>query len=432
MGSKFIIKGGNRLTGKVKIGGAKNSALKLMAASLLTEEPSTLTNVPLITDVRIMAAVLERLGAVVNFTDTDTIEIKFGNSLHAEAPYELVSQMRASIIVLGPLLARLGRARVAMPGGCNIGSRKIDMHIRGLEALGARIDVGQGFIEAVSEKLVGSKIALDYPSVGATENLLMAATLAKGVTVIDNVAREPEIVDLANFLNKMGAKIEGAGTPTMRIEGVGSLHGVEYSVMPDRIEAGTLLVAGAITGGDIVIEGAIPQHLELAISKLRNTGAAVDVSNKEIRVKGGSITKPVDIATLPYPGFPTDLQTQFMALLSIADGTSIITENIFENRFMFVNELNRMGSDVRTEGRHAVIRGVSKLLGATVTAPDLRGGAALAVAGLAAEGVTEVLDIYHIDRGYQNFEHKLQTLGADIERVGEKESSNVLKVVNNR
>ncbi len=432
MGSKFVIKGGNRLTGKVKIGGAKNSALKLMAASLLTEEPSTLTNVPLITDVRIMAAVLERLGAVVSYTDPDIIEIKFGNSLHAEAPYELVSQMRASIIVLGPLLARLGRARVAMPGGCNIGSRKIDMHIRGLEALGARIEVGQGFIEAVSEKLVGSKIALDYPSVGATENLLMAATLAKGVTVIDNVAREPEIVDLANFLNKMGAKIEGAGTPTMRIEGVGSLHGVEYSVMPDRIEAGTLLVAGAITGGDIVIEGAIPQHLDLAISKLKNTGAAVDISNKEIRIKGGSATKPIDIATLPYPGFPTDLQTQFMALLSIADGTSIITENIFENRFMFVNELNRMGSDVRTEGRHAIIKGIPKLLGTTVTAPDLRGGAALAVAGLAAEGVTEVLDIYHIDRGYQNFEHKLQALGADVERVGEKEPSNVLKVVGNR
>ncbi len=432
MGSKFVIKGGNRLTGKVKIGGAKNSALKLMAASLLTEEPSTLTNVPLITDVRIMAAVLERLGAVVSYTDPDIIEIKFGNSLHAEAPYELVSQMRASIIVLGPLLARLGRARVAMPGGCNIGSRKIDMHIRGLEALGARIEVGQGFIEAVSEKLVGSKIALGYPSVGATENLLMAATLAKGVTVIDNVAREPEIVDLANFLNKMGAKIEGAGTPTMRIEGVGSLHGVEYSVMPDRIEAGTLLVAGAITGGDIVIEGAIPQHLDLAISKLKNTGAAVDISNKEIRIKGGSATKPIDIATLPYPGFPTDLQTQFMALLSIADGTSIITENIFENRFMFVNELNRMGSDVRTEGRHAIIKGIPKLLGTTVTAPDLRGGAALAVAGLAAEGVTEVLDIYHIDRGYQNFEHKLQALGADVERVGEKEPSNVLKVVGNR
>ncbi len=433
MSSKFVIKGGNRLTGKVKIGGAKNSALKLMAAALLTEEPTTLTNVPIITDVTIMAAVLERLGVVVSYSGPDTVDIKPGNSLYAEAPYELVSQMRASIIVLGPLLARLGRARVAMPGGCNIGSRKIDMHIRGLEALGARIEVGHGFIEAVSEKLAGNKIALDYPSVGATENLLMAATLAKGVTTIDNVAREPEIVDLANFLNKMGAKIEGAGTPTMRIEGVGSLHGVEYAVMPDRIEAGTLLVAGAITGGDVVIKDAIPKHLELVISKLKNTGATVTISgNKEIRVKGGSEINPIDIATLPYPGFPTDLQTQFMALLSIAHGTSIITENIFENRFMFVNELNRMGSDIRTEGRHAIIKGISKLMGAPVTAPDLRGGAALAVAGLAAEGVTEVLDIYHIDRGYQNFEHKLKAIGADIERIGEKEPSNALKVVGNR
>lgn len=429
MSGKFVIKGGNKLSGKVTVGGAKNSALKLMAAALLTEEASVLTNVPLITDVTIMAAVLERLGAAVRYTGLDTIEIKPGNFLYAEAPYDLVSQMRASIIVLGPLLARLGKARVAMPGGCNIGSRKIDLHIRGLEMLGARFEVGHGFIEATSEKLVGNKVALDYPSVGATENLLMAATLAEGTTVIDNAAREPEIVDLANFLIKMGAKIEGAGTSTIRIEGVESLSGVEYRVIPDRIEAGTLLVAGAITKGDVVVEGAVHEHLELVISKLRNIGATVDVANDEIRVKGNSRIKPVDIATLPYPGFPTDLQTQFMAILSMADGTSIITENIFENRFMFVSELNRMGGNIITEGRHAIIRGIPRLTGAVVRAPDLRGGAALVVAGLAAEGVTEVLDIYHIDRGYQNFEHKLQALGADIKRVDEKERVGTLKFV---
>ncbi|MHB8840531.1 MAG: UDP-N-acetylglucosamine 1-carboxyvinyltransferase, partial [Candidatus Aquicultor sp.] len=351
-----------------------------------------------------------------------------GYSLYAEAPYELVSQMRASIIVLGPLLARLGRARVAMPGGCNIGSRKIDMHIRGLELLGARFEVGQGFIEAISEKLVGSKIVLDYPSVGATENLLMAATLAEGVTTIENVAREPEIVDLANFLSSMGAHIEGAGTPTMRIEGADKLHGVEYRVVPDRIEAGTLLVAAAITNGDITVEDAIPEHLEMVISKLRNIGAEVIVSGAGVRVAGCKCINPTDIATLPHPGFPTDMQTQFMALLAMANGTSIITENIFENRFMFVHELNRMGSDVQTEGRHAIINGVSKLTGSPVKAPDLRGGAALVIAGLAAEGVTEISDIYHIDRGYHDFEHKLQELGAKIERVAEGEHSNILKV----
>ena len=416
MSSGFIIKGGNRLNGRVKVGGAKNSALKLMAAALLTEETTTLTNVPLIKDVKIMAAVLERLGAAVEYFEPDVVQIKPKYPLYPEAPYELVSQMRASIIVLGPLLARLGKARVAMPGGCNIGSRKIDMHIRGLELLGARFEVGHGFIEAYSEKLVANKISLDYPSVGATENLLMAATLSEGVTVIENVAREPEIVDLAEFLNAMGAKIEGAGSSTIKVEGVDKLHGVEYRVMPDRIEAGTFLVAGAITKGDIFIEDAIPRHLELVVNKLRSIGAIVTPYETGIRVIGSDAIHATDIATLPYPGFPTDLQTQFMALLAIADGTSIITENIFENRFMFVGELNKMGSDVRTEGRHAVIKGIPCLRGANVKAPDLRGGAALVVAGLASEGTTEVSDVYHIDRGYQDFENKLRILGADIER----------------
>lgn len=429
MNGKFIVRGGNRLSGKVKIGGAKNSALKLMAAALLTEEPTILTNVPVITDVKIMGAVLERLGATVNFIGPDAVEIRPGRSLFTEAPYELVSQMRASIIVLGPMLARLGRARVALPGGCNIGSRKIDMHIRGLELLGARFEVGHGFIDAVSEKLVGSKITLDYPSVGATENLLMAATLAEGTTIIGNAAREPEIADLANFLSSMGADIEGAGSSTIQIKGIDKLKGVEYRVMPDRVEAGTFLVAGAITNGDILIEDVVPEHLEIAISKLESAGAVINTYDDKIRVRSCNMINPVDIATLPYPGFPTDLQTQFMALLSIAKGTSIITENIFENRFMFVNELNRMGSDVRTEGRHAVIVGVPLLTGAPVKAPDLRGGAALVIAGLVAEGITEVLDTYHIDRGYHNFEHKLQMLGADIERVCEDERAPMLKVV---
>jgi len=428
MSTRFIVKGGNKLSGKVKIGGAKNSALKLMAAALLTEEATVLTNVPLINDVITMAAVLERLGASVRYYEPDIVEIKPSYPLYPEAPYELVSQMRASIIVLGPLLARLGKARVAMPGGCNIGSRKIDMHIRGLEFLGARFEVGHGFIEAFSEKLVANKIVLDYPSVGATENLLMAATLAEGVTVIENAAREPEIIDLADFLNKMGAKINGAGSTTIQIEGVDKLHGVEYRVVSDRIEAGTFLVAGAITNGDVVVDDAVPEHLGMVISKLRSIGFSVDVRGSEIRVRDGGYLRAVDIATLPYPGFPTDLQTQFMALLAIADGTSIITENIFENRFMFADELNRMGSDIRTEGRYAIIKGVRSLSGAPVKAPDLRGGAALVIAGLSAEGVTEVSDIYHIDRGYQNFERKLQALGGDIERVSEGERSERLKV----
>ncbi|MBS3908074.1 MAG: UDP-N-acetylglucosamine 1-carboxyvinyltransferase [Actinobacteria bacterium] len=416
-GSKFVVEGGNRLSGRIKVGGAKNSALKLMAAALLTEETTILTNVPIINDVKTMAAVLERLGARVAYSEPGVVEIKPTYPLYPEAPYELVSQMRASIIVLGPLLARLGKARVAMPGGCNIGLRKIDMHIRGLEAFGARFEVGHGFIEAYSEKLVGAKIALDYPSVGATENLLMAATLAEGETVIANAAREPEIVDLADFLNMMGARIKGAGTSTIVVEGVNKLHGGEYRVMPDRIEAGTFLVAAAITKGDVVLEDVSPEHLELAVSKLRSIGAIVKVGVGEIRVIGRDAIRPADIATLPYPGFPTDLQTQFMTILAIAEGTSIITENIFENRFMFVAELNRMGSDIKTEGRHAVIRGVAGLSGAPVNAPDLRGGAALVVAGLVAEGVTEIADIYHIDRGYHDFEQKLRAVGASIERV---------------
>jgi UDP-N-acetylglucosamine 1-carboxyvinyltransferase len=430
MSSKFVIRGGNKLKGTIKISGAKNSALKLMAAALLTEEPSVLFNVPLISDVNTMAAVIDRLGAKVAYTEPDIVEIKPGNNLLPEAPYELVSQMRASIIVLGPLLARLGRARVAMPGGCNIGSRKIDMHIRGLERLGARFKVGHGYIEAVCEKLVGAKIALDFPSVGATENLLMAATLAEGVTVLTNVAREPEIINLADFLNAMGAKIEGAGGSTIRVEGVDKLHGVEFKVVPDRIEAGTFIVAAAITSGDVIVEDIVPAHLNLVLGRLRDIGADIIISDEgRVRVSGCNHIHAADIVTLPYPGFPTDMQTQIMAMLALADGTSIITENIFENRFMFVNELSRMGGNVRIEGRHAVIKGIKRLTGASVKCPDLRGGAALVIAGLVAEGVTEVCDIHHIDRGYHNFEHKLRLLGADIKRVSSDERSTTFKAV---
>ncbi|MDI6821899.1 MAG: UDP-N-acetylglucosamine 1-carboxyvinyltransferase [Actinomycetota bacterium] len=413
----FIIRGSNRLVGNVTISGAKNSALKLMAASLLSEDVSVLRNVPKIKDVYTMAQVLEVLGVGVDLSQGDQVIIRPGSHLECEAPYELVSQMRASIIVLGPLLARLGRARVAMPGGCNIGSRKIDLHIRGLETLGAQIEMGHGYLEARSSELRGRLIPLDFPSVGATENLLMAATLARGVTIIENAAREPEIVDLANFLNQMGARIRGAGTSTIEVQGVKELHGSDYTVIPDRIEAGTFLVAAAITQGDLLVRNARVEHLNLVISKLKELGVQVEELPQGIRVSSQDRPQPVDIATLPYPGFPTDMQPQMMALLSLAQGTSIITENVFESRFTIVDELNRMGSNIRIRDHHVIIRGVQRLTGAPVKIPDLRGGAALVLAGLAAEGVTEVRDVHHIDRGYENFEHKLRALGADINRV---------------
>lgn len=414
---KYVIRGSKKLEGCVNVGGAKNAVLKLMAASILAEGKSTIKNVPKIKDVFTMGEVLVRLGAEVDYSKEQEITIDTTSSLNDEAPYELVSQMRASIIVLGPLLARLGSARVAMPGGCNIGSRKIDMHIQGLKRLGVNFRVGHGYIHAKADGLRGDLLPLDFPSVGATENLLMAAVLAEGTTVIENAAREPEIVDLANFLRKMGAKIEGAGTTTIEIEGVAQLRSVTYTVIPDRIEAGTFLIAGAITGGDIVVKKACGDHLELVLSKLREVGARIEQKADEIRVSMENRPRSVDVATLPYPGFPTDLQPQMIALLSKAEGASIVTENIFENRFIFVDELNRMGSDIRTEGHHAVVKGVKELTGAEVKVRDLRGGAALILAGLAAEGTTEVSDIFHVDRGYEKLEEKLVALGADIKRV---------------
>ncbi len=414
---KYIIRGAGRLEGKVNISGAKNAVLKLMAASIMASGTTVIDNVPNIKDVRTMVEVLRRLGVEVDFDNPNRLKIKSSSSLECETPYELVCKMRASVIVLGPLIALLGKAKVAMPGGCNIGSRKVDMHIKGLELLGAKIETKHGYIKASTNGLKGTVIPLDFPSVGATENLIMAAVLAKGTTEIENAAREPEIMDLINFLNAMGADIKGGGTSTIKIKGVDSLKGTNYTVIPDRIEAGTYMVAAAITKGDVLIKNAQASHLELVISKLREIGVMVKETKNGIRVKSLKRSIATDIATLPYPGFPTDMQAQMMALLSLSNGISVITENVFENRFIFVGELNRMGSDVVTDGHHAIIRGVDRLSGAPVKAPDLRGGAALILAALVADGITEVSDIYHIDRGYENFEQKLKLLGADINRV---------------
>lgn len=398
------------------VGGAKNAALKMMAAALLASEPSTLTNVPRIRDVETMIEVLSRLGAKVRFASDDTLTIDASRPLTGEAPYELVSLMRASIIVLGPLVARLRRARVAMPGGCNIGQRKIDLHLKGLKALGARIRTGHGYIEAEAERLKGTIIALDVPSVGATENILMAAVLADGKTTIENAAREPELVDLVAFLKKMGAKISGAGTTVIEVEGVPEVYGASHEIMSDRIEAGTYLTAAAVTQGEVTVKGVRAEHLEMVIDKLGETGAQVKSVRGGVAVSMKGRPIAVDVSTLPYPGFPTDLQPLMATLLSVGRGTSVVTENVFENRFLYVDELNRMGANVRLDGHHAVIKGVESLSGAPVCVPDLRAGAALVLAGLAADGETEVDEIVHIERGYENFDTKLRSLGADIRK----------------
>jgi UDP-N-acetylglucosamine 1-carboxyvinyltransferase len=416
--SRYIVRGGHRLEGTVTVSGAKNSALKLMAASLLAEGASTLHNVPDIEDVHTMTDVLEYLGARVRNEDgvmtVDTTDVE----PHA-APYELVQKMRASFQIMGPLVARFGRGRVAMPGGCNLGPRKIDFHLRGLEQLGAVVTADHGFVEVAAERLTGSSIVLEYPSVGATENLLMAAVLAKGATVIDNAAREPEIVDLGKFLVSMGANVQGAGTSQITVHGVQRLEPAEHTVIGDRIEAGTFLIAGAVTGGDVTVEGISPHFLDIFLSKLRAAGVQVQDNHRKVRAWGDPTGySATDIATLPHPGFPTDLQAQMMVLLSVAGGASIVTENVFENRFGFVGELVRLGADIKVAGHHAVVNGARALTGAVVRCPDLRAGAALVLAGLVAEGSTELRDVFHIDRGYERFEEKLTSLGADIERTG--------------
>ena len=412
---RLLVTGGRRLEGSVRIGGAKNSALKIMAASLLADGMTAIHNVPDILDVRTMCDVLTHLGAEVVRRD-NSIAVDASGPLDTETPYELVRRMRASILVLGPLLARFGRARVAMPGGCNIGSRKIDLHLRGLERMGASFESSHGYLEARADGLQGAVVSLDFPSVGATENLLMAAVSARGTTVIENAAREPELSDLAEFLSRMGGRIDGVGTPTIEVEGVDAFRPVEHTVIPDRIEAGTFAIATCITGGDVLLTAARPDHLDLVLAKLGESGARITVEEEGLRIRMEGRPRATDVVTLPYPGFPTDLQPPMLALLATAEGTSIVTENVFERRYMFVDELNRMGADIRTEGHHAVLRGVDRLSAAPVRALDLRAGAAMILAGLQADGVTEVADIHHVDRGYEDLDRRLTALGAEVSR----------------
>lgn len=411
------VEGGHAIEGRVEVAGAKNSALKLMAATLLAPGLTTLENVPNISDVHVMGKVLKGLGATIEVVDEHTLAIDTSAVDSWEAPYELVAKMRASTAVMGPLLGRFNKAKIAMPGGCNLGARKIDMHILGLEALGVSFDTDHGYIYAdAPDGLTGTAVTLEFASVGATENLIMAAVRAKGTTIIDNAAREPEIVDLANMLNKMGAKISGAGTPVVEVEGVECLHPVVHRVVGDRIEAGTFIVAGALAAGPAGVEvgGFNPQHLGMVLKKLELMGVSFERTADGVRVMRAEHLRPEDIQTLPFPGFPTDMQAQVMVLSALADGSSVITENIFENRFMFASELVRMGADIRIESHHAIIHGVDALSGAQVVSPDLRGGAALVLAGLVAEGTTEVSAIHHIRRGYERFVDKLCGLGAQV------------------
>ena len=410
----YVITGPGRLEGSVRVEGAKNSALKLMAASLGIPGEVVLNNVPRITDVFLMEQVLARLGAKVTF-DSDRMTIDSSGELAQETPYELVTKMRASIEVLGPLLARLGRARVALPGGDAIGSRPIDLHLRGLELMGAKLKSEHGYVEAMADRLQGAEILLEFPSVGATDNLLMAAVTAEGRTTIDNAAREPEVQDLAAFLNAAGGKITGAGTTRIVIDGVDELQPVEHTIVPDRIEAGTFAVGAAATRGDVTIEGVRPEHLTIPLQKLEQVGADVTLGDTTLQVRLDARPRAMDLAILPYPGFPTDLQPMMMVLLAVSEGAAILTENVFEARWLFVDELNRMGSHIRIEGHHAVIRGVERLSGAPVRAPDIRAGAALVLAALCADGYTTVYDVPHIERGYQDLDKKLKSLGAGIE-----------------
>lgn len=409
----YRLEGPCRLEGEVRISGAKNSVLKCMAAALMVPGQVVLERVPRITDVDLMVEVLQELGATVRFEES-RMEIDCSGELAEETPYELVTKMRASIQVLGPLLARLGRARVAMPGGDAIGSRPIDLHLKGLERMGVKIHSEHGYVEGVVDRLRGTRVLLEFPSVGATENLLMAAVTAAGTTTIENAAREPEIQDLIAFLNACGARIEGGGTHSLTVTGVDSLHGVTHEIIPDRIEAGTFAIAAAATQGDVVLVDCRPDHMELPLQKLVDAGAEVDRGEDRVRIAMSRRPSTLDLVTLPYPGFPTDLQPPIMVMLAHAHGPSILTENVFEARFLFVDELNRMGAQIRVEGHHAVIKGVERLSGAPVRAPDIRAGAALVMGGLCAEGTTEVHDVFHIERGYEDLTAKLTGLGATI------------------
>ena len=414
---KLVIQGGIPLSGEIRISGAKNAALPILCAALLTEEPLQIGNVPHLRDVTTTLELLNQMGAEVSVNDHLKVEIAARDMHNLVAPYELVKTMRASILVLGPMVARFGKARVSLPGGCAIGSRPVDLHIKGLQAMGAEIDIEHGYIEARAQRLKGARIFMDIVTVTGTENLLMAATLAEGTTVLENAAREPEVVDLANCLIAMGAKIEGAGTDIITVHGVERLHGASYRVMPDRIETGTFLVAAAATGGKVRLRDTRPDILDAVLDKLREAGAKIDCSDDSISLEMTGPLKSVNVRTAPYPAFPTDMQAQFMALNAVANGAATVTETIFENRFMHVQELRRLGADIETEGNTAIVRGAAGLSGAIVMATDLRASASLVVAGLIAQGETTVERIYHIDRGYECIEEKLSQLGARIKRV---------------
>ncbi len=422
--AKFLVQKSAPLNGEVKISGSKNAVLPIMAATLLTEEQCSIKDVPALRDVDVMCRLLEELGATIDKDlDNNQVDIKASGNIKYEAPYDLVKMMRASILVLGALLLRTGRAVINLPGGCAIGRRPVELHLKGLKALGVKIDEKQlerGIVDAEAEKLHGSTIYLDFPSVGATEVIIMAAALAEGTTLIENAAQEPEIVDLANFLNKMGARIKGAGTDNIKVEGVSRLKGVSHHVIPDRIEAGTFMIGAAITKGNVLIKNIVPDHLKAVIAKLRECGVDIEMTDEGMRVRGDvNPLVSTDVKTLPYPGFPTDMQSPFMALLTVAKGPSVVIETVFENRFMHVGEFNRMGANIKTDGNCAIIPGDKSLQGAQVVATDLRAGAAVVLTGLVAEGTTEVTQVYHIDRGYEHFADKLRALGANIMRVEE-------------
>ena len=415
---KLIVKGGKRLVGTVKTSGAKNAVLPIIAASIMGTSPSHFDEVPMLEDVRTISEVLRSLGIKVESKEKNCLDIDSTVVESYEPPCELMRNMRASFFVMGPLLARMGKARIYMPGGCAIGARPVDIHLKGFEALGVVLDQQDGFIEATTPNgLKGATIYFDFPSVGATENVMMAAALAEGVTILENAAEEPEIVALASYLNKMGAKIRGAGTDVIRIEGVKELHGADYTIIPDRIEAGTYMIAAAMTGGDVIVDNVLPEHQKPLIAKLREAGAIVEEDIDKVRVIGNGTLKGVSVKTLPYPGFPTDMQAQIMAMMVVSEGKSKVTETVFENRFMHVEELTRMGATITTADRSANIEGPAKLVGCDVRATDLRAGAAMILAGLVAEGETRIGDLHHIDRGYEDIVEKLKNLGADIERV---------------
>ena len=422
---KIVVKGGHKLIGRVRVEGAKNAVLPVLAGALLaTKGKNIIRDVANLADVYTINEVLKSLGATVEyFPERNEVIIDSSTTLSSEAQFEYVRKMRASILVMGPILARNGFARVALPGGCAIGSRPIDQHLKGFEAMGAEISFGHGFVEAKTEgRLKGAKIYFDFPSVGATENIMTAAALAEGTTIIENAAKEPEIVDLANFINEMGGRVKGAGTDTIRIEGVLELEGTLHHIIPDRIEAGTFMVAAAITKGDITIENAVPEHMTALIAKMREMGVLINEEEDGLRIRATGTLKSVDIKTMPHPGFPTDMQSQMMALMLTATGNGVLTETVFENRFMHVEEFRRMNGNVKIEGRSVIMQGPSDLQGAEVAATDLRAAAALILAGLASEGVTRVTELYHLDRGYVNFHLKLASLGADIERVSSESS----------